>query len=750
MTKKKGLIFILLALFALSSMLAACGSEPAAEPTPQQTDTPAPPTATPEPTATPDPDEGKMIKNGDFSREYEYWGMYLNGPTVSFGPSEGTAVIPINKVGSVMHAIQVFQDGVLLVTDCEYRVKFDIKSTAPRHVEVRVQKNGTPYTGYLMETIAIGEEWQSFTMDFVMEYESDPTCRMVFNMGKFEEDESLPAHTVEIDNVSIEMIGGDAGGYVFGEEKTNNIRINQLGYKPESNKIAVFADIDASVSEFTVVDASGNAAFTGNIGTASDNPNSGESVRLGDFSALDVPGVYHIEIAGYDNSYDFEISDGIYQSVLTATLKMFYYQRCGMDLDEEYAGEWAHPACHLRESRLYMDSETIDVSGGWHDAGDFGRYVTPASKAVIDLLLAYEANPAAFAASSGIPESNDNIPDILNEVKYELDFLFKMQDAETGGVHHKVTSANFADVLMPNESNPQMIVNPISGPATADFAAVMAKTSSMALPYGDDYSQKCLEAAELAWQWLEANPNEHSFRNPQGIVTGEYGDDNSSDERFWAAAELYKATGDEKYHTYLKNAEIEDGMGWQDIGMYGVISYLSLPEDMRDAELYKNMLDKLLLTANTLLANSTEDMYQLSLTYDDYVWGSNMVVADNAMILLIANEYSPNPEYVSVAYEHLNYLMGKNAVDKSYITGFGTNQVSHIHHRVTQTVGDVFPGLVIGGPNKNLEDPYAQTMLEGKAPAKCYADSEQSYSTNEITIYWNSPVVYLLSYFNEN
>ncbi|MEX1376289.1 MAG: glycoside hydrolase family 9 protein [Eubacteriales bacterium] len=746
MTKKKGLIFILLVLFALSSMLSACDRSPAPSPT-QQTDTPAPPTATPEPTATPDPDEGKMIKNGDFSREYEFWGMFLMGPTVSFEPSEGTAKIPINKTGSEMHSIQVFQDGILLVKDCQYRVQFDVKSTVPRHIQVRVQKNGSPYTGYMEEIIPITSEFETYTLDFTMEYDADPTCRIVFNIGKFVEDDSLPAHTIEIDNVSLEMVGGDASGYVFGEEKTSNIRINQLGYKLDSNKIAAFVDIDDSVSEFTVADADGNAAFTGNIGAAGDNPNSGEKVRLGDFTALNEPGVYHIEIEGYENSYEFEIADNIYEGLLASTLKMFYYQRCGMDLTEKYAEDWAHDACHTKESRIYMDSKTVDMTGGWHDAGDFGKYVTPASKAVIDLLLAYEANPDAFSASSNIPESNDSIPDVLDEVKYELDFLLKMQNAETGGVHHKLTAANFADVLMPNESNAQLIINPISGMATADFAAVMAKVSSMALPFGDEYSQECLASAELAWQWLEANPDAQSFKNPQGIVTGEYGDSSSMDERFWAAAELYKATGDEKYHTYLKDAAIYSGMGWQEIGMYGVISYLSLPTDMQDAELYEKMLSSLLSAADTIIANSKQDMYQLSLTYDDYVWGSNMLVADNAMLLLIANEYKPDEEYVSVAYEHLNYLLGKNAMDKSYITGFGTNQVHNIHHRVTQTVGEVFPGLVIGGPNKNLEDPYALTMLEGKPPAKCYADSEQSYSTNEITIYWNSPVVYLLSYF---
>ena len=527
----------------------------------------------------------------------------------------------------------------------------------------------------------------------------------------------------------------------------NHIRINQVGYKPDSPKIVVFANVDALISEFSVVSQDGEIVFTGAVSQEQVYNNSGEVIKTGDFSELTAEGIYHIEIYGYDNSYEFAISENVYDDLSTALSKMFYYQRCGMELSKEYAGEFAHGACHAENATIYDIEQIIDVTGGWHDAGDYGRYITPAAKAVIDLLLAYENAPEKYSDATGIDESGNGIPDILDEVKYELDFFLKMQDSASGGVYHKVTTASFTFSIMPDAYKDELIVCPMSGMATADFAAVMAKAYTIYSPIDKEFADICLQSAEKAWQWLIVNPHEQSFTNPQYITTGEYGDTSSEDERFWAASELYLATQKDEYHQYIKTFPIYSGLGWRNMGMYGMIAYLKLPEGAYDETLYNKILDRLIGEADTIADLCKSDLYSASLKTNEYDWGSNMTVANNGMLLLIANDCRPDAKYIDAAHEQLNYLLGKNAMGISYITNFGTNYAHNPHHRMTEAKKVCFDGLVVGGPNANMEDAYARASFPGRQPAQCYADVNKSYSTNEVTIYWNSPVVYLTDYF---
>ena len=190
-------------------------------------------------------------------------------------------------------------------------------------------------------------------------------------------------------------------------------------------------------------------------------------------------------------------------------------------LDVSLAGDFAHPVCHNTLARIYPTDRYIDVSGGWHDAGDYGRYVVPGAKTVADILLAYMHYPHAFDDNLGIPESGNGIPDVLDEARYELEWLLKMQDKETGGVYHKVTGASFPGFVMPEDETEELILSPISLTATGDFAAVLA----MAVPIYEsldlDFATKMKEAALFAWDYLAANKSFYGFMNPPSIATGE-------------------------------------------------------------------------------------------------------------------------------------------------------------------------------------------------------------------------------------
>jgi endoglucanase len=423
---------------------------------------------------------------------------------------------------------------------------------------------------------------------------------------------------------------------------------------------------------------------------------------------------------------------------------MFFMQRCGCRLSEDLAGAFSHHACHTAPARIYGTAHYADVSGGWHDAGDYGRYVVPAAKAVGDLLLAYMAEPAAFTDSWNIPESGNGIPDILNEVRYELGWMKKMQ-REDGGVYHKVTCAAFPGFVMPQEEIDELILSPVSTAATGDFAAAMAMAYRVYASFDLAFAQDCLTAAKRAWDFLSITPC-IPFTNPSGIVTGEYGDDNDSDERYWAACALFAATGSQDYHDYIKNhlnpAWAAD-LGWADVGAYGNAVYLSIGDDMADTAAKGVIAKSLLQAADRLVEISRGNEYGIAV--EDFIWGSNMVVLNNAMLLLMAHDIQPTDEYIEYAKHYLDYIFGDNPMSVCYVTGCGDQSARHPHHRPSVAIGQAMPGMLVGGPDQHLHDTCAQEHLCGASPARCYIDDAASYSTNEVAIYWNSPLVYVMA-----
>ncbi|SET13601.1 glycoside hydrolase family 9 protein [Paenibacillus sp. NFR01] len=537
------------------------------------------------------------------------------------------------------------------------------------------------------------------------------------------------------------------------EQQPRGIAVNQAGYPADSRNTAVFA---AEITEFSVVDArTGQTVFTGRTGGVMEDRPSGSAVRSGDFSGVKT-GTYRIMDGKGAQSADFIIADKPYGALQQGLLKAFYFFRCGQDLTAEFAGPWEHRACHLAEGTVYgQPDKKLDSCGGWHDAGDYGKYAGPGAKAVADLLLAYELYPSAFAAPVPLPESDGKTPDVLLECKVELDWLFKMQDVESGGVYHKLTTLNFPGLdVMPEEDAADLFFSPVSATATGDFAAVMALASRIYAPLDAEYAERCLRAAEAAWGWLEAHPETPGFKNPPEITTGEYGDDTDADERFWAAAELYRTTGAAAYHAAFQRLAGQDfpkyGLGWADMGGYGTLSYLLGGEARSDAKLYAELREGLFAEARLLLARTEANGYPLSLREEDYIWGSNMLVLNNAMLLLAAEALGGDPAFADCALDHLHYLLGRNALDISYVTGFGDRPVRHPHHRpsVGDAVEEPVPGMVSGGPDRGLHDDYVAEHLQNKAAALCFADHDLSYSTNEVTIYWNSPAVFVTARFN--
>lgn len=521
---------------------------------------------------------------------------------------------------------------------------------------------------------------------------------------------------------------------------------DQIGYKPEDLKRAVFRGQVPKTYE--VRDSKSNRiVYTGQLSEPIHNESADEIDYIADFTEVKTPGNYYITAAGCKPSVPFAICENIYDTVVHDLLRFFYLQRCGVELPEKYAGEFAHGSCHDNPARVHGTQQTMDVRGGWHDAGDYGRYIVAAAVAVADLLLAYENHPALFEQILHIPESTLAIPDLLSEVRFELEWMLKMQNPETGEVYHKVTCAGFPELpVMPEEETEELIICPPSITATADFAAAMAMATRFYMNYDENFAKRCLRAAIKAYDAMQGMFLPGGFKNPKDIVTGEYGNISDADERYWAATELYKTTGEDRYHKDIRH-QLEKGFmhgyGWTEVGSFGNAAYLSTRQFPTDAVLKEKLERSMTDYANMILGRAQKDTYGFSLP--EYEWGSNMYVANNAYHLNDAFRITGKAEYLEAAKEQLHYLFGRNANAVCFVTGFGTVSSKNPHHRPSVAKRQAMQGMLVGGPDEGFHDACTQEKLKDVPPAKVYIDDLDSYSTNEVTIYWNSALLLALS-----
>lgn len=683
-----------------------------------------------------------IIRNPDFESNTSGWGVYNEtGGKYSLFAEDGKLALTVIDRGQVSYSVQLNQPTIRLYKNGVYRFSFDISSTVDRYVEAMIQMDGGDYRSYVWQGVDVTTEMQTFEKEFVMEEETDIMSKLCFNCGVEEKDPAdLPEHTIYLDNVVLELI--DDSNVDYGETQAYEvpININQLGYKTDSKKVAVIRG-EAGATASVVNADSGEAVYTGNVSAAIDNKSAKETNYQFDFSSVTTPGKYYIECDGIeDTSYTFEISDNPYGNLLDDSIRMLYLQRCGTEIVDEKFG---HKACHTSTATIYGTNETIDVSGGWHDAGDYGRYVVAAAKAVADILYAYQADPTAYSDNIGIPESGNGTADVLDEVRYELEWMLKMQAAD-GGVYHKVSCDTFPGYVMPEKETRPLIVMPKSTTATADFAASMAMAYEFYKDVDASFAEKCLDAAKKAYEWAKANPSV-TYTNPADVVTGEYGDRNPKDELYWAAAQMYRATGEA---SYLADAEavsdkLKAGLDWSTVGDYGNIALLTMDGIDKESSAYTKAKSLVISQADGLAEIAAEQAYGVAA--ESYHWGSNMTIANYGIILAQAYKLTGEQKYLDAAQGQLDYLLGVNPLGTCFVTGYGTATPVAPHHRPSMAVGAPMKGMLVGGVNQNLEDNAALAYCADAAPAKCWVDNAESYSTNEITIYWNSPLTYLMS-----
>jgi len=535
------------------------------------------------------------------------------------------------------------------------------------------------------------------------------------------------------------------------------IKLDQAGYLPGAPKVAmVVAAVPAS--EFSVHRAAdGSVVYKGQLTAPASDADSQDSMQAADFTKLADKGRYYLEVPGVGRSWNFSVGDDAFSRAFYLAMRSFYGQRCGtaVDLGPEFPG-YVHPACHLRAEYHVSSGKTGPAAavGGWHDAGDYGRYIVNSGITTGTLLWTWEIfGPRVAKVNLHIPESGNGVPDILNEIRWNLNWMLTMQDAD-GGVWQKVMSEQFGGFVMPEDDSLTPFVTGIgkapykSSCATADFAAVMAIAGRVYRPYDGAFARKSLDAARRAFTWLDRYPDV-VYRNPPGVNTGEYGDNECGDERLWAAAELWRGTRDKTYEQYFVNhyAAYRNAIvaahppGWAELAPLAMWTWVLGGAQDAAANDIRDVTRK---AADQIVERSARNGYRISLVPRDYVWGSNGVAANYGVELVVANLLHPDARYVNAAMDNLHYLLGRNTFSLSFVTGVGENSSQHPHHRPSAAQGKAWPGLLCGGPNKDREDAVLKAMPT-LPPAKLYADNQNSYASNENAINWNAALVFVLA-----
>lgn len=526
---------------------------------------------------------------------------------------------------------------------------------------------------------------------------------------------------------------------VSAQTADGRIRLDTVGYLPAHAKRASVA---ARFAEFRVRrEPDGASVFDGKASGPRRNEDTGEDIYVADFSAVKEPGAYVLEIPGVGRSASFRVGRDVYVEPFRAAFEAMYLWRCGSAVRLARNGTtYSHAACHLEDARLDFvghPNERRDAAGGWHDAGDYNKYVVNAGVTLGIMLRAWEESGARIETIEfDLPREHKQLPAYLNEIRWETDWLLKMQSRD-GSVYHKVSTKDFGPAVMPEDEKTARYFAPWSSAATADFAAVLARAARAFRPYDQPYARRCLEAARRAYDFLRAHPAQHRA-DLKGFTTGAYQTDDA-DDRLWAAAELWETTGGRAYLADFESRaravreKFDIDWGWSNVKNLGMITYLSSERAGRDAALVRNLRGALVATADRVVALSRAHGYARPLGAK-YYWGANGGVVNTTVLLRAAGRVSPKRAYAETALDALHNLFGRNPYGRSFVTGLGHAPPRRPHDRrwLGRAHLSAWPGYLVGG---------------GWPGATDWSDDEDNYRVNEIAINWNAPLLYALAGF---
>lgn len=584
-------------------------------------------------------------------------------------------------------------------------------------------------------------------------------------------------------------------GVAWAESSAPAARVNQAGYLPLGPKRVVVRSESPSPLPAELVD-DGGVRWRGQTKPRGFDKASGDFVHELDFTEFREKG-RGLRVRVQDTeSFPFSIDDEIYAKLPQEAFKYFYHNRSGVPIVRPYiqSDTWSRPAGHVSDASVpcWRDScaYKLDVSGGWYDAGDQGKYVVNGGISAWTLLALAERlerfgpGLARFAdGTAGLPESGNGVPDLLDEARFELEFLLKMQvppgEPLEGMVHHKIHDAAWTPLpFEPPSHSESRALHPPSTTATLNLAATAARGARIFEKYDPAFATRCRTAARRAWNAAQKNPSRLApeLDNQGG---GPYSDDFVSDEFYWAAAELWLTTGDERLAAYFKESPhhrefptrleqtegrfdgdgVTSSMTWQSTAALGWLALVLSPTSELPEEERTRLRDGVVRAGDFYLEVLEKEGYLIPLGLGEsgkYPWGSNSFVLNNMVVLSLAYDLTQDAKYADGVAAGMDYLLGKNPLLQSYVSGYGSVPFKNPHHRFwahskSSKYPPPPPGAVSGGPNSSLQDP--QTKRSGLSkdlpPQKCYVDHIEAWSVNEVAINWNAPLVWVTAFLDD-
>lgn len=560
-------------------------------------------------------------------------------------------------------------------------------------------------------------------------------------------------------------------------QNPNPLRVNQVGYYPTQEKIAT-VEKEGVASNYTLTDENGKKVWTGKAVRTATSPWSGKERTIIDFSSVTTPGTY--TLSNGKEKQQVIIKDKALADLATASIQMFYMQRTGTPILKEYAGVYARPAGHMDTEVLIHPSAAsasrpagtkISSPGGWYDAGDYNKYIVNSAFAVALMLDAYEMNEEYYSKMKlNIPENTNNVPDVLDELMYNIKWMTTMQDPEDGGVYHKLTTPSFEGFIQPSECKQQRYVVMKTTAAALDFAATMAKVARIYKKYPEfkDFCAKAIQQAEAAYAWAEKNPkvlyhqNEMNEQFKPAVTTGAYDDEDVNDEFFWAATELFLTTRNTDYMEVLmsnyQKLKVEIP-AWGSVGGLALYSAIKELDAIKQAipfvgdMVINKVKDNVRTEANKFLSIVATSCYNSAFgnKAEDFHWASiGEGCCGQGIALLYAYRLTGEKKFLTAALQNADYMLGRNATGYCYVTGFGTFSPKNPHQRLSFSDGiaEPQPGLLVGGPNPGMQDKNDVGEYKSSYPDEAYMDVMQSYASNEIAINWNASLMAFIGWLD--
>lgn len=681
-------------------------------------------------------------------------------------------------------AIQL--DNVPAVNGESYELTFKAKASANNTIASVFQHGAPNYEGIVTGAPAVTTSWQTF--DFFGTSPKDGTAAVAFQLGG----SGKAAYTFCLDDVHLY---GGATPPKYVPDTGPRVRVNQVGYLPFGPKGATVVTDSTTPLAWQLKDSTGKVVKSGTSATPAADPTSGQNVATIDFSRYTRQGTGYTLTADGQTSYPFAISDTAFQQLRKDALTVFYTQRSGIPILNSIAPGYGRAAGHIgvapnkgdtavgcQAAASWMDnwtcdpSFTVNVTGGWYDAGDHGKYVVNGGIAVAQLMNEYERNQLApdtnrRALADGtlrVPETGNKVPDILDEARWELEFLLKMQvPANTtvtgltqyaGMAFQKVHDSQWTGLPLDPAADPMLReVHRPSTAATLNLAAAAAQGARLFARYDKAFAAKLLTAAQTAYAAAQKNPAVFAPDADGNSGGGAYGDSDVSSEFYWAAAELYLTTGKAAYQADVLASPLNtgdvfsvNGFSWNTPGALGRLDLATVPNRLPGRD---KIRASVLAAADKVLALQAKQAYGQPYAPDNAMWdwGSNSDLLNNLQVIGTAYDLTGAAKYRRAVLTGIDYIFGRNALNHSYVTGYGTVSSQNEHSRMyAHQLDPALPhppaGTISGGANSSIQDPVAQAKLKGCAPQFCYIDDIGSWSTNELAINWNSALSWVASF----